>query len=72
MNKTFTTTINLLNLKYKIVFSNKGLMKGIMSRTDKTGKRFYTEDGRRFWKYAEATKHQIKIENKPRKRWSAE
>lgn len=69
--KPFTTTINNLNVKMKIVFSNKGLMAGIMSRTDRTGKRFYTEDGWRFWEYTKAKSHQIGIDNKPRKRWGA-
>lgn len=72
MKKIFTTKISNLNVKMQVVFTNKGMMSGIMSRKDKIGKRFYTEDGRRFWVYQEAKDHQIKIENKPRKSWSKE
>lgn len=70
MKNHFRTELVSLNVKFKVTFSNKGLLAGIMRRVDKNGKSYFTEDGRKFKVYQKAVDHQVVIDNKPRKRWS--
>lgn len=70
MTRQFRTTLNILNVKMEVTFGNKGLPHGMMFRKDKTGTRYYTEDGRRFFNFGKAKKHQVSLDNRPKGRFS--
>lgn len=65
IRKTFSAKIHSLNLKMDVVFSNKGVMPGILVRTDqKNGTVYYTSDYHRFLNLTAAEKHQSRIKQR--------
>lgn len=57
----FSTKLALLNKSREVIFDNRGLIAGVMSRTDGKTKKYYTDDYKIFTVYSDAKRHQLKI-----------